>query len=254
MDEKVQPVHILLIEDDPDVSESISLFLTKHEFSVAVAPKYDDIDAAFAQQAPDVIILDLHIPGGKSGADICKLLRQRTQAPIIILTGESEDIDKIILLELGADNYLTKPILPHVLLSFLRALLRRVKEKSEPSSSDGTPVKVFHDVMEFSNFSLNISTRTLYNKKGKVIHLKPAEYRLLVLFLEHPEQVLSRDRLLDLRSNESVVLDRTIDALVSRLRRHLEKDPKHPKLIKTYRNGGYLFQAQVIRKKVEQKE
>ncbi|OGT65425.1 MAG: hypothetical protein A3J38_05830 [Gammaproteobacteria bacterium RIFCSPHIGHO2_12_FULL_45_9] len=245
-----EKTHILLIEDDKDVSRMLQLFLEEHHYAVSIAHQYADIEPALVKQAPDLVILDLHIPGGKTGVDVCRELRQHTSVPIIVLTGEERDMDKVLLLELGADNYLTKPMDPSVLLSYLRAALRRAHEEPVVAAEEGVQVKVFHDVLEFDRFVLNTTTRSLYDREGRLLPLKPAEYTLLCLFLRSPGQVLSRDRLLDLKTG-GIALDRSIDTLVSRIRHCIESDPKHPVLLQTYRNGGYLLQATVVKKRIE---
>ena len=191
--------------------------------------------------APDLVVLDLMMPG-EDGLSLTRWLRaQGTSVPIIMLTAMGEDTDRIVGLEMGADDYLAKPFNPRELLARIKAVLRRIQTVPSPAQSHAGGVR-----LRFDGWTLDVSTRDLESKDGVVVALSAGEFDLLQAFVEHPRRVLSRDQLLDLaRGRTAVPFDRSIDIQVSRLRRKLGDDAKEPQLIKTVRGGGYLFTAEV---------
>ena len=187
----------------------------------------------------DLLVLDLMMPG-EDGLTLCRELRVKSRLPIIMLTAMGEETDRIIGLEMGADDYLAKPFNPRELLARIKAVMRRTQAEIQP-----VPEALTRD-LRFDRWLLDINRRELVDEEGVGMSLSTAEFDLLKVFLERPQRVLSRDQLLDLaRGREAVAFDRAIDTLVSRLRRKLERDPKNPELIKTIWGGGYLFAADV---------
>ena len=230
---------ILLVEDDPEIRTLLATFLEREGFAVDVAEGGKAMDEVLSQRTPDLVVLDLMLPG-EDGLSICRRLRARGRMGILILTAKDEDVDRIVGLELGADDYLGKPFNPRELLARARAILRR-------STPDGTAPRDPHRRMAFAGFILDLDSRLLTNTAGERITLTTTEFELLACFVEHPQRVLSRELLLDwTRGRSATPFDRTIDVSVSRRRRKLG-DPASPasELITTVRNGGYLFAAEV---------
>ncbi len=232
--------HILIVDDDAGIRDLLGQFLQKHGFETLLARDGQQMWALYDKSAVDLIILDIMMPG-KDGMTLCKELRQKSQIPIIMLTAISEDVDRIIGLEMGADDYLSKPFNPRELLARIKAILRR---------SGGTaPTRVMNKnsrVFSFSGWQLNRVERRLYSPDQVEISLSTGEYNLLLAFLERPNQVLSRDQLLDLTRNRPAgPFDRSIDIQISRLRHKIEEDHKTPQIIKTVRGGGYVLSTEV---------
>ncbi|MGL5288535.1 MAG: response regulator, partial [Aeromonas sp.] len=187
----------------------------------------------------DLLVLDLMMPG-EDGLTLCRELRAKSSLPIIMLTAMGEETDRIIGLEMGADDYLAKPFNPRELLARIKAVMRRTQADTHQAS------EVVARDLRFDRWLLDINRRELIDEQGVGLSLSTAEFDLLKVFLDRPQRVLSRDQLLDLaRGRETAAFDRAIDTLVSRLRRKLERDPKNPELIKTIWGGGYLFSADV---------
>jgi two-component system phosphate regulon response regulator OmpR len=232
-----QPARILLVDDEQSVQKLLSYPLRKEGYEVVPALDGEEALERCRVQNFDLIVLDVMLPDG-SGLDLCRDLRaQRSNVPIILLTALKEDVDRIIGLEIGADDYLGKPFNPRELIARVRAVLRRRAEVAPPSSE----AKVYR----FEGFTADPQTRRVTDPEGGSIELTGAEFDLLKTFLDRPGRVLSRDQLLDItRGREGDVLDRSIDVLVSRLRRKLgEGGMSH--LFKTVRNGGYQLTVKV---------
>jgi two-component system, OmpR family, response regulator len=229
---------ILIVEDDRDIRGLLSDFLKREGFSVDVAEDGAAADRALARMAPDLVILDLMLPG-EDGLSICRRLRARGSTPILMLTAKNDDIDRIVGLELGADDYLGKPFNPRELLARIRAILRRADASS--SRPDERRRRAF------ASFVIDLDARSVERADGAGVPLTSAEFDLLACFVERPRRVLTRDQLLDwTRGRSADPFDRTIDVTVSRLRKKLElADPAAPALITTVRNGGYLFAGDV---------
>ena len=186
----------------------------------------------------DLLVLDLMLPG-EDGLSLIRKLRATSAIPVIMLTAMGEDADRIVGLEMGADDYLPKPFNPRELLARIKAVLRRINPLRPPGAAVG-------DVARFDGWILELGPRRLLSPTGDEIELSTGEYELLHAFITHPRRVLSRDQLLDLaRGRSAVPFDRSIDIQVMRLRRKIEADPKEPRLIKTVRGGGYIFAAEV---------
>ena len=234
-----RPSHILIVDDHREIRELVSRALTKEGFRVSVAADGRAMRKVLADSRIDLILLDLMLPG-EDGLSLCRALRAESHIPIIMLTAKGDEVDRVIGLEMGADDYLPKPFGSRELIARIRAVLRRSQDSGSPAG--GRQPKRYR----FDRWQLDTGTRELLGDDGVIVPLSTAEYDLLIVFVERPQRVLSRDQLLDLaRGRASSVLDRSIDTQVSRLRRKLELDPGDPKLIKTVWGGGYMFMPAV---------
>jgi two-component system OmpR family response regulator len=229
--------HLLLIEDDSDISFMVSRFMMEHGFRVSVAANGRALNRMMSANRIDLVLLDLMLPG-EYGLAICRRLRMVSNVPIIMLTALGAEADRIIGLEMGADDYLPKPFSTRELLARVRAVLRRSRLSDIPQR--------LTTVFTFDRWRLNLSTRQLHSPDGSQVPLTSVEFNILTVFCQHPGQILSREQLLDLAHGRSPSLfDRSIDVQVSRLRRKIEPDPKDPTILITVRNGGYLFTPSV---------
>ena len=228
---------ILLVEDDDRLAKLTAEYLQKNDFEVAIEARGDTAETRILNDNPDLVILDIMLPG-KDGFEVCRAVRDKYQGVILMLTARDEDLDQILGLELGADDYLAKPVQPRLLLARIKALLRRTPGIAPPEeqgeSGDSTE-------LSFGNFHISQATRSTHLGE-EVIDLTTAEFDLLWLLAKHAGNILSRDDLLQqLRGIGFDGLDRSIDARISRLRRKLGDDPENPTRIKTVRGKGYLF-------------
>lgn len=227
--------HVLVVDDDREIRALLDRFLSRNGYRVTVAADGREMRRTLADWNIDLVILDLMLPG-EDGLTLCRDLRARSNIPVVMLTVMSEETDRIIGLEMGADDYVAKPFNPRELLARIRAVLRRSRTVVAVSAKSRAPV------LRFSGWRLDIGTRRVTNAAGAVVDLGSAEFDLLVAFAEHPQTTLSRDQLLDLtRGRIEAPFDRSVDMTVSRLRRKIEDDPKDPSLIVTVRGGGYIF-------------
>nr|WP_314578754.1 response regulator transcription factor [uncultured Pseudomonas sp.] len=232
--------HLILVDDDLEVLALLQKFLIQHGYSVDVATDGASLWQAVERRAPDLIILDVMLPGD-SGLVLCQRLRAEHSVAIIMLTALGEPSDRVVGLELGADDYLTKPFDARELLARVRAVLRRTGESRTPFGDTPRPV------MEFADWQLDVTRRELRSPEKVMIPLSAGEFELLLVFAEHPRRVLSRQQLLDLARGETHdAFDRSIDVQVSRLRRKLESDITSTPMIRTIRNVGYLFTPNVV--------
>ncbi|KJV36258.1 response regulator [Luteibacter yeojuensis] len=230
---------ILIVDDDDDIRALLSRFLEKHGFDVEGCASGAEMDARLARSGFQLIILDVMLPD-EDGFSICRRIREAQQTPVIMLTGVAETTDRIVGLELGADDYVTKPFDARELLARVRAVIRRT------SASPKTAEPGF--VLRFSGWSLDILKRELRSSDHTLTPLSTGEFDLLVTFAQHPQRVLTREQLIDLaRGRYHDAFDRSIDVQVSRLRRKIEEDPSDPDIIRTVRNVGYIFSTQVQR-------
>jgi two-component system, OmpR family, response regulator len=231
--------HILIVDDDAEIRDLLSRFLSKHDFRVTTAKDGREMRQAFEDWSFDLVVLDLMMPG-EDGLSLCRNIRSHSAIPIIMLTAMGEDVDRIIGLEVGADDYMAKPFNPRELAARIKAVLRRSNGVAAGDAVDNRGQKLI-----FGDFQLDPSTRSL-SRGGSDISLTAGEYDLLIAFVDHPRRVLNRDQLLDMaRGRAAVPFDRSIDVQVGRLRRKIEDDPKNPSLIKTVRGGGYMFTPEV---------
>lgn len=234
--------HILIVDDDHEIRELLSLYLTKHGFRATAVRDGKEMRRALADWHIDMVILDLMLPG-ESGLSLCRDLRARSQIPVIMLTILGEETDRIIGLEMGADDYVAKPFNPRELLARIKAVLRRAQEVP---TTHGTAEPTTHKLHRFGGWTLDIRRRCLESPQNLVVDLTAGEFDFLVAFVGHPQRVLTRDQLLDLTHGRAEVpFDRSVDMQISRLRHKIEANPKDPELIKTVRGGGYVFTAAV---------
>ncbi|WP_421341695.1 response regulator [Aeromonas veronii] len=231
--------HILVVDDHSEIRDLLKRFLEQHGLRVSCARDGKEMKRLLEEREFDLLVLDLMMPG-EDGLTLCRELRVKSNLPIIMLTAMGEETDRIIGLEMGADDYLAKPFNPRELLARIKAVMRRTQADTQPAAETLT-----RD-LRFDRWLLDVNRRELVDEDGVGLSLSTAEFDLLKVFLERPQRVLSRDQLLDLaRGREAVAFDRAIDTLVSRLRRKLERDSKNPELIKTIWGGGYMFSADV---------
>ena len=228
---------ILLVEDDERLADLTAQYLRKNDFLVEIEARGDLAEARILQEAPDVVILDIMLPG-KDGFEICRAVRESYKGIILMLTARDEDFDQIFGLELGADDYMTKPVPPRLLLAHIKALLRR--SLSAPGAESDQEASSIEQLV-FGDFRISQSMRSAF-LGGEPVELTTAEFDLLWLLANHAGKILSRDDLLQqLRGIGFDGLDRSIDARISRLRRKLGDSPENPTRIKTVRGKGYLF-------------
>ena len=234
-----QSSHILVVDDHNDIRNLLSRYLVKNGLRVSTA---DDAAAArriLGQAGIDLVVLDIMMPG-EDGLSLCRYLRESTELPVILLTAMAEDTDRVVGLEIGADDYVTKPFNPRELLARIKAVLRRTNSLPpvrEPASEGR---------VSFDRWILDRTRKELIDEAGTSVPLSSGEYRLLMVFVERPNIPLNRDQLLDLtRGREAAPFDRSIDNQVSRLRKKIERDPARPELIQTVWGAGYSFVAKV---------
>jgi DNA-binding response OmpR family regulator len=232
--------HVLAVDDDPSVRQMIADYLSDNEVRVTTLASGREIAEVMARETIDLLVLDLRLPG-EDGMQIARKLREESDLPIIMLTGRKDEADRVMGLELGADDYLTKPFSPRELLARIRALLRR--SRAHETVADGlAKIRAYR----FEGWELSVRVRRLTTPQGETVALTNSEFNLLVAFLAAPQRVLSRDQLLDLsRLHNDEVYDRSIDVQVGRLRKKLEPDATRAHLIRTERGAGYVFTALV---------
>jgi two-component system OmpR family response regulator len=234
--------HLLVVDDHRDIRDLLGRFLAKQGYRVSTAESAQAARRTLKAGAVDLVVLDIMMPG-EDGLSLCRELRATTSLPVILLTAVAEETDRIIGLEVGADDYVTKPFNPRELLARIKAVLRRTF--ALPPQRGMPP----GERLAFDRWVLDTARRELVAEDGVAVPLSTGEFLLLSAFLAHPRIVLSRDQLLDLtRGRDAVPFDRSIDNQVSRLRRKLEQDPKRPELIKTHWGGGYSLTAAVVRR------
>lgn len=232
--------HILVVDDHAEIREMLQTYLTQQGYRVSVAADGTNLRRTIDQESVDLVILDLMLPG-EDGLSLTRYLREHFDVAIIILTGRGEIVDRIVGLELGADDYIAKPFDLRELLARTKSVLRRAKKSA--SAVEEPQQKVL-----FAGWALELDTRQLYSPQGSEVPLTTGEFELLVGFVNHPNRVLSRDELLDLtRNRKATPFDRSIDVQVGRLRRKIETNPDRPSIIKTVRGAGYVFATKVER-------
>jgi two-component system, OmpR family, response regulator len=237
--ESAQP-HVLALDDDPAVRRLVAEYLGENDIRVTAVANGAELAAAMGREVVDAVILDLRLQG-EDGMHIARRLRDESGIPILMLTGRAEEADRVMGLELGADDYLTKPFSPRELLARVRALLRRAKAQATVADAIAKA-----RAYRFAGWELNIGLRKLKGPKGEAVELTNGEFRILAAFLAAPQRILTRDQLLDLsRVHNAEVYDRAIDIQILRLRRKIEKDPTRPQFIRTERGAGYVFSVDV---------
>jgi two-component system OmpR family response regulator len=232
--------HVLIVDDDGELLDLLSAFLRASGFRVSTAENGTAMMQTLNTARIDLIVLDIKMPG-EDGLSLCRRLRPTSQIPIIMLTAFGSETDRVVGLEIGADDYVPKPFSTRELLARIRAVLRRttVPRPGPPSASAAR-------VFEFAGWKLDVGRRQLRSPQNALVDLKTAEFELLLALVERPQHVLTREQLLDLaRRRAPEAFDRSIDVSISRLRNRIETDPKDPELIKTVRSEGYVFAAPV---------
>ena len=233
------PTKVLLVDDEPTLREPLAEYLTRQGFLVSQAEDAAKARVLLHDDSPDIVLLDIMMPG-EDGLSLCRHLTETKQLPVILLTARGEATDRIVGLEIGADDYVVKPFEPRELVARIRSVLRRTT-RPMPTAEEDAPY-------EFEGWRLDPLKRRLIDPEGTIVPLSSAEFRLLCAFLNHPRQVLDRDRLLDMvQGREAHLFDRAVDNQVSRLRRKIEEDSRDPKLIQTVWGGGYRLAADVKR-------
>lgn len=233
------PTTVLLVDDEQTLREPLAEYLTRQGFVMREAASAAEARSILAQETPDLVLLDIMMPG-EDGLSLCRHLAETRQLPVILLTAKGEAMDRIIGLEIGADDYVTKPFEPRELVARIRSVLRR---------SDRMPEAPADDLLyEFEGWRLDPLKQRLTDPQGTLVPISTAEFRMLQAFCDNPRKVLDRDRLLDLvQGREAHLFDRAVDNQVSRLRRKIESDSRNPHFIQTVRGGGYRFGTDVVR-------
>ena len=238
--DSLPPPHVLALDDDPDVRQVIADYLARNDLRVTTVASGKELTAVMARETIDLVILDLRLQG-EDGMQIARKLREESSIPILMLTGVSEEADRVMGLELGADDYLTKPFSPRELLARIRALIRRARAQATVADAI-SQIRAYR----FGGWELNVRLRKLRNPAGQPVELTNGEFNLLAAFLSAPRCVLTRDQLLDMsRLHDAEVYGRAVDLQILRLRRKIETDPAHPQYITTERGTGYVFAAAV---------
>jgi two-component system OmpR family response regulator len=232
--------HLLVVDDDPEIGALLQRYLDKHGFAVSVVADGPGLRAMLAQRAVDLILLDLGLPG-EDGFTLLRELQQGWRGPVIVISGRGESVERVVGLELGADDYVTKPFDFRELLARVRSVLRRAR----PPAAEPAAARTQY---EFDALRLDVEGRRLLDRQGKDAGLTTGEFELLLAFVGRPNQVLSRDQLMNaLHGRDAGPMDRTIDMQVGRLRRKIEIDPADPQLLKSVRGAGYVFTGPVRR-------
>ena len=235
----ISMLSILIVDDDAQIRELLREYLSGFGMSVVAVADGKAMAEAMEKESFDLVILDLMLPG-EDGLSLCRSLRAKSDIPILMLTARGEAMDRVVGLEVGADDYIVKPFEPRELVARIQTILRRTRGGREGAND--------HNEAVFMGWRLNFVLRQLVSPEELVIPLSNAEFRLLAVFVEHPNRVLSREFLLDeARGRDMDIFDRSIDILVSRVRQKFNDDPRMPQLIKTVRGEGYLFDAKVAR-------
>jgi two-component system OmpR family response regulator len=237
--------HILVVDDDPAIRELLDSYLGGESFSVSVASCGVEMHAVLDRQSVDLILLDLRFPN-EDGLTLAAEIKAKANIPIIMLTGRSDVVDRSVGLEVGADDYVTKPFHLREVLARVKSVLRRTKPEDQPPAAppQGQTGK---NAYRFAGWTIDLVRQSLTSPEGQVVTLTSGDFRLLEIFVRHPRQVFSRDRLLDLVAGREMhdPFDRSIDTRIRRLRLKIERNPAEPELIKTVRSEGYVFAVSV---------
>ncbi|MBB3956999.1 MULTISPECIES: response regulator [Novosphingobium] len=239
-DSDITPLRLLLVDDEPDLREPLASYLERQGFAVRQAASAAEARNIIALDVPDLVLLDIMMPG-EDGLSLCRHLTEARSIPTIFLTARGEATDRIVGLEIGADDYVVKPFEPRELVARIRSVMRRTHRGvlAETQANED---------FQFDGWRLDPLKRRLIAADGAIVAISSVEFRLLMAFLEHPRQVLDRDRLLDMvQGREAHLFDRAVDNQVSRLRRKIEVDSRNPQLIQTVWGGGYMLAADVRR-------
>lgn len=232
--------HILVVDDDPRIRQMLARYFEGEGYRVSTVADGVEMDVAMRQDSIDAVLLDLSLPGGRDGLDLARDIRATSDVPIMMLTGRDDVVDRIIGIEIGADDYIAKPFHLREVHARLKSILRR-RQPAAPKT-----VQEEDQIIRFEGWTLNVSRRQLLDPAGSEIELTTGEFDMLAAFLNHAGRVLTRDFLMDLtRGRHLEAFDRTIDAQIVRLRRKIEADVKHPQFIKAIRGVGYIFTGKI---------
>jgi DNA-binding response OmpR family regulator len=237
--------HILVVEDDEMVQDIVKAYLSNEGYRVTTVDDGEGMRAEMEKDPAELVIMDIRLPG-EDGFSLTKYLREHYDVGVIILSARTDHVDRIVGLEIGADDYVTKPFNERELLARVRSVLRRMRKYTGGESDTGQPAAPTKNIVRFGDWRLDCGARHLSDGAGKPVALTSSEFNLLQSFVSNPQRVMTRDQLMDMvyqRNYEPY--DRSIDVLVTRLRRKIESEPKTPELIKTVRGSGYLFTAEV---------
>lgn len=228
---------VLVVDDDTSIREMLAEYLSSHGYAVAQAADGQAMRAEIERTAPDVVLLDLRLPR-EDGLTLARFLRERYDVGIIMVTGAGEIVDRIVGLEVGADDYVTKPFDPRELLARIKSVMRRTQARPSSAAEQDIPP----DRVRFGHCRLDLGSHQLFDASGEEIPITAMEFELLRIFFENPGKALSRDRILNLTRNKDWdPYDRSVDIRIARLRRKVEADPENPQLIRTVRGVGYMF-------------
>jgi two-component system phosphate regulon response regulator OmpR len=231
-------IHIVVVDDEPDIRETVQDYLDLHGYAVTQADGGEALRAIIAEQDVDLVLLDINMPG-EDGLSLARFLREQTEVSLIMLTAAGEVVDRIVGLEMGADDYVAKPVDLRELLARVKAVLRRFESAEKKAV---TAAELAQREIPFGKLRLDLDAHKLFDAEGGEVALTSMEFDLLKAFAEHPNRVLSRDQLLDLAHNRDwEPFDRSIDIRIARIRRKVEADPSKPQVIKTVRGAGYIF-------------
>ena len=240
----MNPNHIAVVDDEADITQLLAGYLGNQGYRISQLHSGHALMALMAADPPDLVLLDLGLPG-EDGFVIARRLREHWRCGLVIVSGRGDAVDKVVGLEVGADDYVTKPFDLRELLARIKAVLRRTATSSSVAAPAAAPAPV-RECLRFNTWVLDVAARSLSSAEGQAVALTSGEFDLLYAFAQHPGRVLSRDFLLErTRGRESGPFDRTIDVQVGRLRKKLESDPEDPQIIKSVRGAGYLFAAPV---------
>jgi len=238
----IQPVHLLVVDDDTDIAQILSRYFSSQGFRVSTAGDGSHMRQVLGSEPVDIVMLDVGLPG-EDGFSLTRHLREHWHGPVIIVTGRGESVDRVVGLELGADDYVTKPFDLRELLARVRSVLRRFTPALQAESKVDKPWR-----FSFDGYVLDLQSHSLVGPEGEPIPLTSGEFALLRVFVEHSNQVLTRDQLMShIHGRDAGPFDRSIDVQIGRLRRKIEPDPTHPQRIKSIRGAGYLFSPTVRR-------
>lgn len=238
-----QPAHVLVVDDEPEIAQILSRYFSSHGFRVSVASDGMQLRRTIGTESVDLVMLDLGLPG-EDGLSLTRYLREHWQGPVIIVTGRGESVDRVVGLELGADDYVTKPFDLRELLARVRSVLRRSSATPAPAAVASPGARRF----AFDGYVLDTQSHGLLDPQGETIALTTGEFALLKVLVEHANKVLSRDQLMThVHGRDAGPYDRSIDVQIGRLRRKIERDPARPERIKSIRGAGYLFSPSVQR-------
>ena len=239
-----EPVHVLVVDDEPRIRTMLRRYLVEEGFKVSEAAEGAAMRAVLKGEAIHLVLLDLMIPG-EDGLSLARYVRQHSEIPIIMLTGKGDLIDRVVGLEAGADDYITKPFELREVLARIRTVMRRAGPRTAVAAPKPS-AEAASEVLAFEGWRLDLLRRELQRPAGGIVPLTAGEFELLRVFANHPNRVLSRNQLMDqVKGREWAAYDRAIDTQVGRLRKKIESDPNNPVLIKTVRGGGYVFAAAV---------